>query len=63
MVLRIHYVVLENLSYRKISKINYCCDKAKAYINPKYITEELINNMKKKCPYCGAKIVLKEVKE
>ena len=51
-----------NSSYRKISKIKYCCDGMKAEINPKYITEALINNIKKKCPYCGAKIELIEVK-
>jgi len=50
-----------NSTYRKILNINYCCDKMKAKINPKYITEALINNIAEKCPYCGEKIELKEV--
>ncbi len=52
-----------NSSYRKIFHIDYCCDKTKALINPKYITEALISNIKEKCPNCGEKIELKEVME
>ena len=50
-----------NSTYRKILSINYCCNKTKAMINPKFITEELINNIVEKCPNCGEKIELKEV--
>ena len=50
-----------NSTYRKILEINYCCDEMKAMVNPKYITEALINDITEKCPYCGARIELQEV--
>ena len=56
--MRIKYKICEDISYAKIISVDYCCDKMKAMINPKYITLELLNNMVKKCPQCGEKVEL-----
>jgi len=60
-MMAIKYKVCEDISYAKIISIDYCCDEMKAKINPKYITLELLNNMVKKCPFCGEKVELEEV--
>ena len=60
--MKIRYKICKDISYAKIINADYCCDKMRALINPKYITLELLNNMVEKCPQCGEKIELIEVK-
>ena len=54
--MKIVYKICEDISYAKIIHVDYCCDKMRLLINPKYITLKLLNNMVEKCPQCGAKI-------
>lgn len=56
--MKIAYKRCRDISYVKIIHADYCCDEMKARINPKYITEELLDNMVEKCPQCGELIEL-----